>query len=196
MADGDRIARYWPEYLQRIREFQALAAAVGPEIEMLRAAIQQHLDDQFIETASAPAIERRERTLGIQPDPTIETLAFRRTRLLNRFQTKPPFTIRYLQQQLDLLAGPGRAVANVDVKNYLLTVTAAIEDAAVFREIERTIAVIKPANLIYQQRTALMETVGVRERISMRPLEWQTRLGAWRLGVTPFAIPGDEVVIK
>lgn len=196
MTEGDRIARYWPEYLQRIREFQAIAAAVAPEIEQLRAAIQQQLDDQFIATASATAIERRERALGIQPDPTIETLEFRRTRLLNRFQTKPPFTIRYLQRQLDLLAGPGRAVANVDVKNYLLTITAAIEDAAVFREIERTIAVIKPANLVYQQQTALMETVGVRERISMRPLEWQTRLGSWRLGVTPFAIPGDEVVIK
>lgn len=193
---SDRIASYWPAYLQQVREFQAIAEATEPEVEQLRAALQQQLDDQFITTASPAAIERWERALGIQPDPTIETLPFRRARLLNRFRTKPPFTLRYLQRQLDLLAGPGRVVANVDVKNYLLTITAAIEDAAVFREIERTIAVIKPANMVYQQRTAIMEKVGAHEHISMRPLEWKYQLGEWELGVHPFAVPGDEVVIK
>ncbi|MFS8534832.1 MAG: putative phage tail protein [Limnochordales bacterium] len=192
----DRVAKYWPEWLAEIRDFAELAATESIELDQLAAAIQQLLDDQFVETAGPEAIERRERAIGIQVDPTTETLEFRRTRLLNRYQTKPPFTLRYLQRQLDLLAGPGRAVANVDVQNYLLTITAAIEDAAVFREIERTIAVIKPANLVYQQRTALMETVGVRERISMHHLQWQTKLGSWRLGVTPFATLGDEVVIK
>lgn len=193
----DRVAKYWPEVLAQIQDFAELAGTESSELDSLSAAIQQLLDDQFVLTASAQAIQRREQALGIQPDPTIETLGFRRTRLLNRYQTTPPFTLRYLQQQLDLLAGLGRAVANVDVQQFLLTITAATEDAAIFREIERTVMVIKPANLVYQQKTALMETVGLTEHISQHALDRQTRLGTtWRLGVTPFAVLGPEVVVK
>lgn len=192
----DRVARYWPEFLRQVRDFEALAQAESVELESLAGAIQTLLDDQFVMTASPESIRRREQALGIQPDPATETVEFRRTRLLNRYQTWPPFSLRYLQCQLDLLAGRGRAVANIDVQQFLLTITTAVADAAVFREIERTIAVIKPANVVYQQKAALMEAIELEERVSMYQLERQARLGSWRVGVTPFAVRGPEVVIK
>jgi uncharacterized protein YmfQ (DUF2313 family) len=193
----DRVARYWPEFLTGVRDFRELATTESAELDQLAVELQKWLDDQFVVTSGPVAIQRRERVLGIQPDPTTETIVFRRNRLLNRYRTKPPFTLRYLQAQLDLLAGPGRAIANVDPAQFLLTITAAITDAAVFREINRTVSVVKPANLVYQQRTALVEAVALQEHISMHVLDRQTRLGTtWQLGITPFAVKGPEVVIK
>lgn len=135
--------------------------------------------------------------LGIQTSPAVETLDFRKKRILNRYQTKPPFTIRYLQQQMDFLVGKGRAVASVDVQNFLLTVTTAIDDANFFKEVEYTVRKIKPANLIYQQKTAINDCIKLSESIATREVEWNYKLdGSWGLGEKSFVTFGPEVIIK
>jgi hypothetical protein len=77
-----------------------------------------------------------------------------------------------------------------------LYVTANIENANVFKEVQFTVETIKPANLIYQQNTALGDIVALEERVSMRTLTWETRLGSWQLGAVPFANVGPEVILK
>lgn len=145
--------------------------------------------------ASEQAVKRREKMLGIQADPTTETLDFRRKRLINRYSTKPPFTVRYLQQRLDFLVGAGLTIASVDSLNFILTVTTNIDNAALFKEVERTVRVTKPANMFYQQQTSLQDTVELRERIKARSVSWNYRLN-WRLDETPFAVLGMEVTYK
>ncbi|WP_206108572.1 putative phage tail protein [Paenibacillus thiaminolyticus] len=49
------------------------------------------LDDQFVLTSSVDGIKRREKMLGIQADSSLETIEFRRQRIINRYQMKPPF---------------------------------------------------------------------------------------------------------
>jgi hypothetical protein len=173
-----------------------LAGTESVELDALESAIGRLFDDQFVMTAGVDAVKRRERMLGIQADPATESLDFRRKRLINRYSTKPPFTLRYLQQQLDALVGPGLAIASVDVQQFILYVTANIENANVFREVQFTVETIKPANLIYQQNTALGDIVALEERVSMRTLTWETRLGSWQLGAVPFANVGPEVILK
>lgn len=190
------IVEYWPSYYEDIKDFVELAQTEDAELQLSREAIDQLFDDQFVMTSSIEGIKRREKMLGIQADPSKETLDFRRKRIINRYSTKPPFTIRYLQERLDFLVGEERAVAAVDVQNFILTVTAAIENASVFREVERTIFAMKPANLVYQQQTGVYDSIGLQEHISMQTMVPQTILGLWELDVSPFYTLEPEVIIK
>ena len=194
---SDRILKYWPDIYHEIDDFVELAKAETAEVEDLEKAIQQLFDDQFVMTSSIQGIERREKMLGIQADPSTESLDFRRKRILNRYQTKPPFTIRWLQQQLDQLVGKGLVIVDVDVQNFILYVKAKIDDAAVFKEVNHTVLTVKPANLIYNQQTEINEGITLQENIFKSTLHRMTGLSTtWQLGITPFAVRGEEVKIK
>lgn len=194
---NDRILIHLPEFYGGIEDFVELGKTESAELELMESAVNQLLDDQFVETSGLQAIKRREQMLGIQADPKTESLEFRRKRILNRYQTKPPFTIRYLQQQLDMLVGPGMTIVSRDPAKHLLIVTTNIDDANVFKEVIRTIETIKPANMIYQQNTALEGTIDLEEHIGMKEMTWNYRLdGSWLLGEKPFVTYGPEVPIK
>lgn len=191
------IREYWPQLFDNILEFQLLADTVDAEIQFLDKKINQQFADQFVLTSGYEAIKRRERMLGIQADPTTETLDFRKKRIINRYSTKPPFTILYLQDRLNFLVGEEKARVSADGQDFFLFVETAIENAALFKEVERTIKTIKPANLIYNQQTALDDHISLEEHIRFRTLERQTRLGStWRVGMTPFAVADLEVSVK
>lgn len=194
---AERIMKYLPEYYQLIEDFRELGHTETIELDLLQGAVNQLFSDQFVVTSSLQAIRRREQMLGIQADPTNESLDFRRRRILNRYQTKPPFTIRYLQRQLDMLVGPGMTIVSVDPQSFVLTVTANIDNASVFREVHYTVDTIKPANLMYQQNTSLKNPIEVEEQISMQQMTWNYKLdGSWKLGVKPFVSYETEVVVK
>jgi len=191
-----KLIEYLPSLYHDIKEVVVLTDAEDQEFEKLQQAIERLLDDQFVDTASEWAIKRRELQLEIRTDPTVESLEFRRKRLVNRYSTNPPFTTRYLQQQLDTLVGPGMTIVSVDVQNFVLTVTTNIENASVFREVVYTVESVKPANLVYQQNTSIINKIGLEERISRKDVTWNYALGGWRLGEKPFITLGPEVAIK
>lgn len=193
----NRLLSYLPELHAEIREFQEITHTEQSEFDLLNRSINQLFDEQFVLTASEQSIARREKMLNIQADPAKESLEFRRKRLINRYSTKAPFTERYLQQQLDRLVGAGVAIVGVDVQNFLLSVEAKIDDAAVFKEVIHTVEKVKPANMVYQQQTAVHDSIQLEERLSRAALTRLTGLSTtWKLGVTPFAIRGEEVQIK
>lgn len=193
----NRLMAQLPEFYHDILDFIELTETQESEVISVEQAINQLFDNQFVMSSNERAVRRRERMLGIQADPTRETLDFRKKRLVNRYSTKPPFTMRYLQERLDFLVGQGRAITSVDPQSFVLRVTAGIEDAALFKEVEHTVKSIKPANVLYQQETALGDTLVFSERISMRTLTRETRLSTlWRLGRTPFAVGSEEVIVK
>jgi len=191
------IQEYWPAFYEGIKDFVELAKTVDEELQLVAGAVDQLFSDQFVITSGLDAIKRRERMLGIQADPSAETLDFRRRRIVNRYSTKPPFTLSYLQQRLDQLVGPGLTIVSVDVQAFVLYVTANIQNANVFREVQYTIETVKPANLIYQQNTSISGAVGLEEHLSAKEITWNYKLnGTWQLGEKPFASYGTEVAIK
>jgi len=192
----NRLLEYLPEVLREIDDFKALTDAELPELDDLSNAIQSYMDDQFVMTASVNGIRRREKILKIQADPSTEPLEFRRRRIINRQSTKPPFTIRWLQEQLDRLIGPGMAVVSVDVQQFILYVTTNIENANLFKEVQYTVRSVKPANLVYQQNTSLNHRIGIEHTTKRRTVSWNYKLdGSWKLGEKPFATLGPEVTL-
>ncbi|QTH44971.1 DUF2313 domain-containing protein [Cohnella sp. LGH] len=191
------IQEYWPSFYEDIKDFVELAKTEDEELQLAAGAVDQLFSDQFVMTSGIDAIRRREKMLGIQADPSAETLDFRRRRIVNRYSTKPPFTLRYLQQRLDQLVGPGLTIVSVDVETFVLYVTANIQNANVFREVQYTIETVKPANLVYQQNTSIAERVGLEEHIAMKSINWNYKLnGTWQLGEKSFASYGSEVIVK
>lgn len=193
----NRLLEYLPEIYHDVIDFVELTDTESVEIISVEQAINTLFDNQFITTADEQSIKRREKILGIQADPTTESLEFRRKRLINRYSTKPPFTVRYLQERLDFLVGKGLTIVEVDPLTFTLTVITNIDNAALFKEVERTVKVTKPANMIYQQKTSLQSVIGLKERIKARSITWNYKLdGSWKLGEKPFADLGTEVVFK
>lgn len=193
----NKLMEHLPEFYYEILEFVELTDTEMTELVSVQKAVDRLFDDQFVMTASETALKRREQMLGIQADPTTETIDFRRKRIINRYSTKPPFTIRYLQERLDYLVGAGRAVVSVDPDRFIITVTADIKDAAIFKEVDRTVKTTIPANLVYQQNTALEDVLSLTEHLKMQALFWNYKMdGTWLLGEKPFVAYGTEVPIK
>lgn len=194
---SDEIRKHWPSFLLGIIDFVKLADAQEPELGDAREKMDRLLEDQFVLTSSTEGIKRREAMLGIQADPTTESIEFRRQRILNRYQTKPPFTIRYLQRQLDMLVGQGLTIVSVDYAKCVLTVAANINNASVFKEALHTIETIKPANMVYQQNTSLEGRIELETHIKTKEIIWNYKLdGSWELGEKPFLFYEPEVSIK
>lgn len=190
------IQAYWPAFYLNISDFVKIADIEDAELEQVRNAMSQLFDDQFILSAGRQAIRRREQMLGIQADDSTETLDFRRRRILNRYQAKPPFTVRYLQQQLDRLVGQGMTVVSVDIRSFVLVVTTNIDNAMVFREVQHTIETVKPANMTYRQNTALNAGIELEQQLAMKLITWNYKFdGSWALGARPFVSYGQEVPI-
>lgn len=194
---AERIMQHLPEFYRLIEDFTELDNTETEELDMLQGAVDQLFDDQFVMTSGLQAIRRRELMLGIKADPATESLDFRRRRILNRYQTKPPFTIRFLQQQLDRLAGPGLAIASVDAQLCILSITTNVANASVFAEIAHTVETIKPVNLAYQQAASLDNVIELKEAIGISQMDWRYKMdGSWRIGETPFVTYRPEVPIK
>lgn len=186
---------YLPEIFHEVKEFLYLTATEDEEFTALEVAINRQFDDQFVLTSSEDAVRRRERMLNILADRNTEPLSFRRARIINRYSTKPPFTIRYLQERLDFITGvQGLAVAAVDVQGFILAISVGIDNAAVLRELEHTVNTLKPANLVYRPKAFNTERIGISHKAAAVGLNRQTNLStSWHLGVTPFASRRGEV---
>lgn len=190
----NRLLAYLAPDLQEVEDFVALTEAEIPEFNSVNSATVVILDDQFIDTASLRAVRRYESMLKIQANPTTEDLNFRRLRIKNRLSTKPPFTIRWLQSQLNRLVGEGMTIVSIDHDNYILYVTTNLNNANLFREVQHTIQTVKPANMVYQQNTSLQNRISIKHKTTKRDINYQYKLdGSWILGENPFAILGPEV---
>ncbi|QOS98101.1 DUF2313 domain-containing protein [Brevibacterium sp. JNUCC-42] len=190
----NRLLKHLPDIFHEIKEFVSLTEAVVPEINALEERVNQLLDDQFILTASERGIYRREKMLDIKPDLTIESLEFRRKRLINRKSTKAPFTIRFLQNRLDFLYGVDKAKADIP-EDFLLTIETNVKDAAIFREVVQMINVIKPANMVYQHRITLVDVIKLSGLVEAHKALRLTNLSTtWELGEVPFTQKGDQIM--
>lgn len=191
----NRVLQHLPEFYKEILEFEEIDKVETGDLNELQNAIQSVLDNNFIDTMSVAIIRRYESFLGIIALPD-ETIQFRRDRILNRLQTKPPFTAKWLQEKLDALLGEGSSLVEVDGPNYTLYVTISIEDAPLFREFQHLIEVVKPANIIYQQKVALNNNLELVHNIKTYPIDYNYKLGSWSLGSLPFRSLGTEVIVK
>lgn len=190
------ICQYWPRWFREILDFQALCQTEGAELEALASAMTQVRKNLYVQTMDEDTAAEWERIFQIVPNPSTETLQFRRDRILNRLSMRPPFTLTFLYQRLDALFGPGNWEVEIDYPSYTLYIEAAVEDQQYFTEVSATIDIIKPCHIVYISRPRVAASFLLSEEIVRFKGRYNYILGGWGLGLLPFLSQSEEEVIK
>ena len=193
--DTDLLALLPPWY-RRILDYQEICQTEEAQFEALGEEISAVADNFFFQTMDEGAVSQWEQIFRIIPDPSTEGLDFRRSRVLNRISTRPPFTLGFLYQKLDELIGPGEWTVTVDYANYTLYIESSAENQQYATEVSYTINQIKPAHIVFVNIPYTKNGVLLSETIELSERVFHYRLGAWGLGVTPFATEQGQGVIK
>lgn len=189
------VCKQIPTWFQDILEYQALCQTETEQFTAFLNSMQAVASNFFFQTMDISAVSTWEQIFKIVPNPETETLDFRRARLINRISTKPPFTLGFLYRKLDEIIGPGQWTVDVDYPNYTLYIEASAQDKNYWSELAVTLNMIKPAHIIYTGRPLLSTPLQLSETVNLTQLVYNYRLGAWGLGINPFASEQDKGVI-
>jgi hypothetical protein len=141
------ILSYLPEILASADCMKAISAAQNPKLSSAYEDIDKLLDNQFIISADENGIKRWERILGISPKAT-NTLQDRRFRVLSRVNSKLPYTIKRLHEQLEILCPDEGFELELEAQYFTLRIRVALAAKEQFDEVEKLTARQSPANLI------------------------------------------------
>lgn len=170
-----------PDYYEGVREFEVIADIEDKLFEEIYLQVDKVKNNQWIQTADIKTIAMHEKIFDIIANPEIETIQFRRKRLLNRLQSFPPFTFRYLKSRLDKILGEKNYNLSIDVETYTLTIELSASDASWFTEIQTTVNELKPANIVYLQISSLFDFINLNETASVASVEY-FKVGKSRIG--------------
>ena len=189
------VCKQIPTWFRDILEYQELCRTETEQFTAFLNSMQAVASNFFFQTMDISAVSTWEQIFKIVPNPETETLDFRRARLINRISTKQPFTLGFLHRKLDEIIGPGQWTVDVDYPNYTLYIEASAQDKNYWSELAVTLNMIKPAHIIYTGRPLLSTPLQLSETVNLTQLVYNYRLGAWGLGVNPFANEQDKGVI-
>ena len=189
---------YLPRCYEDIVEAKAEQDALSIEINKYDDTIEQALNDQFIQKCSLKAIGYYEDIFRIVGDPTTESLEFRKERILSRMKSlRPPYTYWYLRQMFDRFFGVGKYNLEITPNEYLIKLESSAEDSRWYHEIQVSMTLIKPCNMIFQNVPRISNTLLTNETITSKDSVRNYRLdGTWLLGLRPFVSIGDEETRK
>lgn len=185
-----------PPWYREVLDYQQICQTEQQFFEALAQEINAVADNFFFQTMDAGAVSQWEQILGITPNLTTESLQFRQARLVNRISTRPPYTMKFLQEKLDELIGPGQWTVTMDYPNYTLYVESSAENQQYATEVAYTINAIKPAHIVYANTPYVQTGLFLSETIELYQRQWNYNLGGWGLGVLPFASDISKGVIK
>lgn len=182
-------------WYREIADYQEICQTETAQLEILAGSINAVAQNFFFQTMDESSVARWEQAIGITPNPQTEDLQFRRDRVLNRISTKPPFTLGFLYQKLNMLLGAGNYEIEVDYPNYTLYVKSSAQNQLYAQEISYTINTIKPCHIVYINMPLLSDSVLLDETVSLAKIIWNYRLGYWGLGELPFTSIENKGVI-
>lgn len=155
-----KLLDYLPTFLREYREFGAIANAEEPELRRFSTASVKLLKNQFIETADADGIAEFEQILGILPS-SAETLESRRSRVLSRWFSEIPYTLRTLILKLKALCGDRNFSVEENYDFYEIKIKTELELLGQVDELSRIIESIVPCNMqVFSENTISASTAG------------------------------------
>lgn len=186
--------RYFPKVYEGVVEIDALASTEDFLFKTALEKLEVLWRNGYFASCDVDGIARYENMLGIVANPEIETLEFRRSRLVNRFSVFPQYTMPWLRTRLDDLLGAGNWDAYVDTDKRELVVETIASDELWTHEVAVTINQIKPATLIFISAPMQFSGVLANEETTAEDVKFNYVLGSWALGVSPFTEYGTEEV--
>lgn len=133
--------------------------------------------NQFLSTADEETVSYYESLVGIVANPSAESLEFRRSRVINRFALKAPFTLQLLRDRLNAIIGRDDYIMYMDYNTYTLRVEASAIDQQWAEEISIMMNSIKPANIIFRNVPLVTDWIKINEGIQVGKQVWNYRAG-------------------
>lgn len=197
MSDSRKASSYVPQIYKGFTEMEDLIAVEDNILDEAENEKKNLEDNQYVLTANEYGIEQYEDMLDIIPNPAVETLQFRRDRIINRLSMTPPFTFRFLKKKLDEIIGVGKWKAYIDFSTYTLYVESSANNQIWFEEILITMTNLKPANIVFINQPLITQGLVMSEEISYTTMQYNYVLGvSWVLGALPFLSYVDKGAIK
>lgn len=189
------ILQYLPDWFRQIKDYRELMKTESGQFDVLAAFMEAVHGNFYLRKADLRTVADWEGLFSITPDPSVETLEFRRSRIINRLSATPPFTLTFLYERLDLLIGKDKWSVVMDYPNYTLYVEASAENQTWAGEVLATINTIKPCHIAYISRPLVTLSVCMSETVGLTELIQHYRLGYWGLGARAFSSIEDRGVI-
>lgn len=191
-----KLESFAPTVYRNVVEMSKLLEAEEALLDTARTEMSTAFANTFVLTANEDGVIMFERILNITPDPTTESVEFRRQRILNRMTMSPPFTFRFLKQKLDSIIGEGKWDAYIDFDSYTIYVEFSVLDANWYTELAFTMTQLKPCNMVFINVPRSSQFITASEEISYGTRVYNYLLGNWLLGAESFAGEEDKGVLK
>lgn len=99
-----QLKEYWIPKIREVDEFQKLADAEQPEVDVLKQKVKQFPNEIIVNSATNVGLSRYESMLGLHKMVTTD---LRRTSILQNLNNSLPFTMPYLKNLLNSVIGEG-----------------------------------------------------------------------------------------
>lgn len=143
-----KVQRYYPDVIANAKEFKQLAILENDEFKSIWQVACKWFQNTFVYKADLQGIKCWEDMLKLIPKST-ETLEDRRVNILVKLNSMLPYTIRRLQQILDIRYGENNAIA-ITTKEYELLIDFNNEIELNIGSMRAILRCIIPANLIFK----------------------------------------------
>jgi hypothetical protein len=147
LPKGVNINDYMRTALKEIREFKVIANAENAEINALWQALEDALNDQFINDSTEHGVKRWESILNITPKGS-DTLDFRKFRIITRLNEQLPYSYRAVEQQLKTLCGEDGYSLELQNSKYTLRVRVALTAKSNYDDVGTLLKRVVPANIV------------------------------------------------
>lgn len=144
-----KLERYYPNVIANADEFRQLSVLENDEFKTIWQANCKWFYNTFVYKADLQGIKRWEDMLNLTSKST-ETLEDRRINILIKLNSMLPYTIRRLQQILDIRYGENNNAIATTTKKYELLIDFNDETELVASSMRAILRCIIPANLIFK----------------------------------------------
>ena len=138
---------YFPNIYKDVLEIDTLIEVENELFDDLNSKTTEVEDNQFVLTSNSRGLEVFEKMLNIIANPAIESIQFRRERIINRLSAALPYTLRYLKQRLNSLLGVDNYDLELIYDDYVFHLVTYIGEIGKLDELLRTLFAIVPVNL-------------------------------------------------
>jgi hypothetical protein len=152
---------YVPTIYKDVKEIDALIKSEDYLFDILISIVDKEYARMFIQTSDEIGVLRFENILEITADPTIETLEFRKERLLTRCNTTLPYSAIWLRIYLNAVLGQYNYELNIDYKKRIIRLYGYVLNYNWAREATKVINSIKPCNMVFINIPTMIESVGL-----------------------------------
>lgn len=155
------LENYVPTIYKGVKEIDALIKSEDYLFDILISILNQEYARMFIQTCDLKGVEKFEQVLQITANPEIESLEFRKDRLLTRSNSTLPYTTIWLKIYLNSVLGEHNYELNIDYKEDIIRLYGYLLDYSWSREVGNVIRDIKPCNMIFINIPTMIENVGL-----------------------------------